>query len=291
VPAALLTATVDSAACFAAGRSALAGALSQQAITLAEGVLHAMWMTRCKTALLVVLAAGLVCTGMGGLTWNHGPRAHAQPSPAASGEEARRDRSVGDDSRDADEVERQLKDLQRQVAAKQRQLARLRQGNALEQIEAALKKLQQANASDPNRRAAVEEFSRAFGKLKRGLTGRTTAELYKSRVRSVYASEFLNAFKRRMVSNGRVLQVDLEKKQVLLSIGSKDGVKKGQLYRVYQAGKSSPDQTGWVRITQVDSKWSTAAIVGDYGPRAPIRPNQEVQLHEGRRPKGVEGEQ
>jgi hypothetical protein len=87
---------------------------------------------------------------------------------------------------------------------------------------------------------------------------------------------------------GRVLQVDPEKKTALLSGGSKDGFKKGQLFRVYQSGKASPDQTGWIRVTEVAAKWSIGKVLHDFAPRAPMQANNFLQLHTGKTPKGLE---
>jgi hypothetical protein len=43
-----------------------------------------------------------------------------------------------------------------------------------------------------------------------------------------------------------------------------------------------------VRITQVESKWSTGRILQDYGPRAPMQAGDIIQLHDGEEPKGLE---
>jgi hypothetical protein len=81
------------------------------------------------------------------------------------------------------------------------------------------------------------------------------------------------------VVQGRVLQVDAETKTALLSVGSKDGVKKGDVYRAYRAGRMNPDQTAMLRVTEVHSKWSTATITHDYAPRAPLQPQDIIQRH------------
>lgn len=153
-------------------------------------------------------------------------------------------------------------------------------------IEAALRSLKQANADDHQRRAALAEFEQAFGKLKQELAARPSAEAGRVlRGRLTDENTHGGNLKIPIPSDGRVLQVDLEKKQVLLSTGSNDGVKKGRLYRVYQSGKFSPDQTGWIRITQVESRWSTATILHEYSPRAPMKPNDVIQRNDGEEPK------
>lgn len=282
VPAALFKATVNTGVYSAAGAS-LASIIPQQVIALAEGVLKTMWIAKAKTTLFVVLFVGLVCTGLGGLFWQQGTQ--AQPGPSAA--QPRPDQTPG---KDVEEVEKQLKALLDQVQAKQTQLARLRQGDALDQIEAALRKLKQANAGDAQRRVAVAEFELAFGKLKEGLAAKPVVDPEKHQYRRY---ELLLDRDNRLipiVSDGRLLQVDLENKQVLLSTGGKDGVKKGQIYRVYQSGKSSPDQTGWIRITQVESRWSFATILQEYSPRAAMKPNDIIQLNDGKEPKGLGGD-
>jgi hypothetical protein len=79
------------------------------------------------------------------------------------------------------------------------------------------------------------------------------------------------------IQDGRVLQVDAETKTALLSVGSKDGVKKGDVYRAYQSGKQSPDQTAWLRVTDVSAKWSTATITHNFAPRAPLQAQDIIQ--------------
>jgi RNA polymerase sigma factor (sigma-70 family) len=288
VPAALLTATVHTATCCVGGVTALAG-VSQQVIALAEGALRTMWVTKFKMTLLVVL----VCAGLGGLAWHQGPRVQAQAPAGASDErpQAAADGEPGDD-KDLEVLERQLQALKQQIEERRRQIYSHRQGGALEQIEGALKKLTQANADSPERSAAVKEFAQAFGRLKLALAGRPVADYrqeytrYVNRLRLAQAPGMVG-----IVTDGRVLQVDLERKEALLSAGTKDGVQKGQLYRVYQSGKASPDQTGWVRIIEADSKWSIARIVQEYSPRAPMRANDIIQLHDGKEPEGLERRQ
>jgi hypothetical protein len=55
----------------------------------------------------------------------------------------------------------------------------------------------------------------------------------------------------------------------------------GQVYRAYQGGKATPDQTGWLKVTHVEPQWSVARIVQDFTPRAPLQANDILQLHEG----------
>jgi hypothetical protein len=81
------------------------------------------------------------------------------------------------------------------------------------------------------------------------------------------------------IVEGRVLQVDPETKTALLSVGSKDGVTKGAVYRAYQPGKFSPDQTGMVRVTEVGARWSTGTIIQNLAPRAPLQANDILQRH------------
>jgi hypothetical protein len=82
-----------------------------------------------------------------------------------------------------------------------------------------------------------------------------------------------------IVQDGRVLQVDAESKTALLSVGSKNGVKKGDVYRAYRSGRVNPDQTAMLRVTEVHARWSTAAITHDYAPRAPLQAQDIIQRH------------
>jgi RNA polymerase sigma factor (sigma-70 family) len=320
VPAGLFTATLKAGVSVAVAGIVLDGVVSHQAIALAKGVVRTMWMAKCKSTLLMVVAAGLVCTGVGGLARRDGSQAQAQApqgdmvrthphSPHPDWDSAKscmachqstfvKDPELHpeqDQSKDPVEVERQMKALQEQVEEKRQQLARLRQGSALDDIQAALQKLKQANAGEPQRREAVEQFEKAFGKLKQTLGAKAPAEAmllheYLNALSSAPGTANLIEIPRGVASNGRVLQVDPEKKQVLLSTGAKDGIKLGQLYCCYQANKASPDQTAWIRIVQVESKWSMGKILQDYGPRAPLRPNDIIQLHDGKEPDGLREE-
>jgi RNA polymerase sigma factor (sigma-70 family) len=285
VPARLATATVNAGVCTVAA-PALAG-FSQQVIALAEGAIRTMWLTKIKAAFIGVLAASMVCASLGGLVWHQSGQVRAQvPAPVVRP-------PLPDKNQDAATLEKQLADLHLQIQQKQRQLAKLRQGDALDQIEAAIKKLHQANTDDPKRLAAVQEFTAAFGKLKQMLAANAfdAREMARSRF-AERANLNLDSggYGTLIPSEGRVLQVDLEKKVVLLSSGSNEGIKKGQLYRVYQSGKMSPDQTGWIRVTDVNAKWSVASILQEFGPRAPMKANDFIQIHDGKEPKGLEGE-
>jgi RNA polymerase sigma factor (sigma-70 family) len=91
VPAALVDATVRGALLFAAGQAA-AGVVSSSAVTLAEGVLKTMGITKLKLAAAVLLAFGIVGVGAGVVSQNvlvmRPPDATAQEAAArqAAGE-------------------------------------------------------------------------------------------------------------------------------------------------------------------------------------------------------------
>jgi RNA polymerase sigma factor (sigma-70 family) len=288
LPAALLTATVNAGVWCATGVSALSGIVSPHVWLLAEGALQTMWMTKFKITLLMVLVMGLVGTGLSSLAGRLEPRAHAQVPARVEDEEPAPAGGDADQAKEIDALEKQVKALQQRLEERRRQLLLVRQGNALEQIEAALRKLQQANAGDPQRRAAVADFDQAFGRLKQALAGRAASEEPRHASRQRRNLALANVVVP-IVSDGRVLQVDLEDKRVLLSTGSREGVKTGQLYRVYQSGKAGPDQTGWVRITQVHAKWSVGAILQEFSPRAPMQPNDFIQIHDDKEPEGLGG--
>jgi RNA polymerase sigma factor (sigma-70 family) len=67
VPIASVDSTAHAAIAFAAGRSAAAGAYSGPAAALAEGVLHAMFVTKLKIALLLLATVGIAGVGTFGL--------------------------------------------------------------------------------------------------------------------------------------------------------------------------------------------------------------------------------
>jgi len=170
------------------------------------------------------------------------------------------------------------------VRDKRAQLQQRQASAILSEIEASLKKLRQATAGSTRGRRAVAEFERAFARLK--------DELRDSK--PLPGAKLGNGASRRktgdttiptpgIIQDGRVLQVDAETKTALLSVGSKDGVKKGDVYRSYQSGKQSPDQTGLLRVTEVSAKWSTAAIIHNFAPRAPLQPQDIIQRDQDRK--------
>ncbi len=81
VPPALAGSTLKAAAAVAAGQAAAAGAVSISVISLTEGVLKAMFLTKLKGMVPAVLAAGVL---VGGLTVAaYPPWAAGQPQPPA----------------------------------------------------------------------------------------------------------------------------------------------------------------------------------------------------------------
>jgi RNA polymerase sigma factor (sigma-70 family) len=83
-PPALVASTIQAVRLVAAGRAA--GVLPAQIATLTEGVVQAMFVTKIKGVLVVVLVAGLALGGIGldvGLTTNPGAVAQAEPPKAA----------------------------------------------------------------------------------------------------------------------------------------------------------------------------------------------------------------
>src|SRR5204862_4946374 len=76
-PAALVGPAVRAALAFAVGRTVLAGAAAPEVVTLAEGVLRAMIVSKLKLTAAVLLAVGVLGTGVG---WVAQPG--AGPGPA-----------------------------------------------------------------------------------------------------------------------------------------------------------------------------------------------------------------
>jgi RNA polymerase sigma factor (sigma-70 family) len=94
VSAALVDTTVTAATAFAAGQATAGGAMSAHSAALAEGVMKTMVLTNLKVAAAVLVAAGMIGVGAGGVTYRTlaagGPNADADP--AAASRSARRDR-------------------------------------------------------------------------------------------------------------------------------------------------------------------------------------------------------
>jgi RNA polymerase sigma factor (sigma-70 family) len=101
VPVFLATATVQAGLVFAAGKAATAGVISASAATLAEGVLQAMFLTKVKIGVVLLLAVSLLGLGAGAVTHQAlaqkpgptnekaapaAPRATAKEDPKADGE-------------------------------------------------------------------------------------------------------------------------------------------------------------------------------------------------------------
>src|SRR5206468_2897430 len=84
VPAALRAATMKAAAALAAGRFAVAGAISAKVVCLTEGVMKTMLLSKIKMAvILLVLSAGCLL-GVGVGAWAF--RAPAPPDGVAPGQ-------------------------------------------------------------------------------------------------------------------------------------------------------------------------------------------------------------
>jgi RNA polymerase sigma factor (sigma-70 family) len=69
LPAALVQTTVKSGMCVLGGRSLTAGVISAQVALLSEGVVRAMFFTKLKAAIVVLMILSFVATGTTVLTW------------------------------------------------------------------------------------------------------------------------------------------------------------------------------------------------------------------------------
>ena len=83
VPTAVVSLTIKAASLFAAGQAAAAGVISAEVAALTEGVLKAMFMTKLKTVMSVVMLLGTVAFG-GGLLMQR--TAAGQPGQAEKSE-------------------------------------------------------------------------------------------------------------------------------------------------------------------------------------------------------------
>jgi RNA polymerase sigma factor (sigma-70 family) len=82
VPAALFEATARITYCVAAGKALAAGILSTHVVTLADGVLKAMLLTKLKIACAAVLVVGSLSIGVG-MVYYHAPAKGAESVPDA----------------------------------------------------------------------------------------------------------------------------------------------------------------------------------------------------------------
>src|SRR5262245_58637640 len=96
VPPELVLGTVQAATIVAAGHLAGAGLISPQVAALTEGVLQTMFVTKLKTAAVILLATGAIVAGVGGLT-------HRSPAYAAAADEDGPAKIVDKDA-DADRI-------------------------------------------------------------------------------------------------------------------------------------------------------------------------------------------
>jgi RNA polymerase sigma factor (sigma-70 family) len=281
VPAGLLATTLSAAA---AGLGGAPAGISETVLTLTEGVLHAMWMQKLKSVLVAgFLVVGLTFAAVGGVSWHETGKVAAQAFPRTPAGEGPATQRSGDDDRSLQEQERRLMLQLEKIRLQRADLNHRRSSAILEEIEASLKKLRAATAGSARGRQAVDTFAQAFNRLKQDL--RDSPRPPRKPADSGGSSGTERLFMRkmgasgmmRMVEDGRVLQVDNEAKTALLSVGSKDGVKKGDVYRAYRAGEGETNQTAWLRVTEVSSKWSIATITQNYAPRAPLQPQDIVQ--------------
>jgi RNA polymerase sigma-70 factor (ECF subfamily) len=93
VPPMLLNATLKAAALFAAGQAA-SGVIAARVLLLAEGVVKAMFLTRLRTAVAVVLGLGLLAVATSGITYHvfaAPPANAATPAQRPAAEKAKTD--------------------------------------------------------------------------------------------------------------------------------------------------------------------------------------------------------
>jgi RNA polymerase sigma-70 factor (ECF subfamily) len=147
VPASLLSVTIKAAALAAAGKRAAAGVIPVEVAALTEGVLTAMFLSRLKIAMVVVL--GLAVLGAGG-GWLAGwiPVAEGQSASRGTNNQANQTRRGAQDDRDTDknDPEQAQVDLEKKLAEIKRQAELLTKQHAILEIEIAVKKLKQSKS-------------------------------------------------------------------------------------------------------------------------------------------------
>jgi RNA polymerase sigma factor (sigma-70 family) len=151
VPAALVSSAARAATLVAAGDLAATGLLSSQVVSLTEGVLRAMVLTKLKAAAVVLLAAALAGTGTGVLAYH---AATDQPGPAPGTQPSQPPAPA-----DAARIARLIEQLGSDVFAERQ--------NATKELEAigapAMEALRQAALSgDAERRRRAEEIVKAY---------------------------------------------------------------------------------------------------------------------------------
>jgi RNA polymerase sigma factor (sigma-70 family) len=278
VPVGLLAATLNAGAAAAGGVPA---GISETVLTLTEGVLHAMSMQKLKSALVAgFFVMGLTVTVLGVVSWQGTGKVAAQVPRETPDERGPAKERAADEDRSLQEQERSLMLQLEKIRLQRAELNHRRASAILEEIEASLKKLREAMAGSARGRQAVDTFAQAFDRLKQDLRD-SPRQPRKAADSSLSPSAGKLIFRPLgapgMIEDGRVLKVDNEAKVALLSVGSKDGVKKGDVYRAYRASDGEGTQTAWLRVTEVTAKWSIATITQNYAPRAPLQPQDVIQ--------------
>jgi RNA polymerase sigma factor (sigma-70 family) len=116
VPPSVLASSIKAAALAAAGQAAAAGVISAEVAALTEGVLRAMFVTKLKSALTVLLVAAVAGTGAGALAYRApGGDAPSTQAAADDGTIARLIEQLGSDS--FAEREKATKELEKIGAA------------------------------------------------------------------------------------------------------------------------------------------------------------------------------
>jgi RNA polymerase sigma factor (sigma-70 family) len=281
VPAGILALTLNAGVVVA---GIVPPGFSETVLTLTEGVIRAMWIQKLKSVLVAsFVVAGLAVTALGGVSWYGTGKVAAQVYGPALPKAGPANERAGDDDSSLELQERklmlELEGIRRQRAA----LSQRRASAVLEEIEASLRKLREATAGSARGRQAVETFAQAFERLKRDLRDGPRPPQKAGEGGGALAARNFRNWKMGlslMVENGRVLQVDNEAKTALLSVGSKAGVRLGDVYRAYRASEGDTNQTAWLRVTEVHATWSIATITQNYAPRAALQAQDVIQRDE-----------
>jgi RNA polymerase sigma factor (sigma-70 family) len=284
VPLALVHSTVAASASTATG-PAVAGAFSARVVALAEGVHKAMLLTRLKIMTAVLLVAGLA--GVSGVAY----RLQAQAP-----------RGPGIKADDRQSLEKQIEELRREIEQLKRnqpltipsprlpvqpaeveKLKRLHQQiQGLEKIEEGLKLLKSGTAGNRADRAAVEDFAKAFTKLREQLTIKPRVGLSEDVIKQldklIELSREHNPTLNEVGTPGAgfakgVVQEVSPEGLVRLNIGSDAGIQKGKTLEVYRL--NPPTYLGRLLILDLTPHSSVGKVVRSV-PDKPIKPNDRV---------------
>jgi RNA polymerase sigma factor (sigma-70 family) len=234
IPPALVSSTLRAALLFAAGQTAATGAASAQAITLAKGVLRAMFLTKLKCGAVVLLVAGVL-----GFAGSSALQTQAADDGPRQSQATARDRRTklppGDADRPAD--------------------------NAPEVLQAQVEAL---SWLDKDRRAATTQLIR-LERARQDLLERVAPGEFRDRelARLQREAEPLKKQLRPAPRDGVITEV-LPHGEVTIGLPRRESAPQGTVMHVYRL-EPRPEYLGRVEIIQVNGATVKADVVSQIG--------------------------